>query len=291
MTSSLPQRIGKVQGKPIDSDFPATARTALSYVLKDLDQRFYLVSRDAVILELNRIGRITRDDVEGQGIRDFLEEVRVRLHLLTWYQVYLFCERVYAKLLSEFTEEYRVVVTLAEVRQYFTDEINQIVHEENLAFHFVDGQFSRRGRAQTQRAIERAGVVLSDPRFETVRKFYNKARQSFDRRPDPDNENCVKDALCALEACIEVLTSRNASRDFEKTVRQLQGNQSDQIPVPVGESMIKIHGYRGSGQGVSHAAIQGNRVSQTEAELVLSLTASYITYLIDLFPQKEEIPF
>ena len=56
--------------------------------------------------------------------------------------------------------------------------------------------------------------------------------------------------------------------------------------------MIKLHGYRGSGRGVAHAALEGNRVSEIDAELVLSLTAAYITYLVDLFPDSEdEIPF
>ncbi|HEY9756337.1 MAG TPA: hypothetical protein V6C97_14315 [Oculatellaceae cyanobacterium] len=165
------------------------------------------------------------------------------------------------------------------------------MEEENLAFHFSDGQFHRRGRLQTQKAFERVGAVLAAHRLEKVKSHYNNARKFFDTRPTPDFENCVKEALCALEACIEILTAKNASKDFEKAIRQLQGNNPNQIPSPIGEGMIKLHSYRGSGQGVAHASLQGNRVAVVDAELVLSLVAAYITYLVDLFPVAEDVPF
>jgi hypothetical protein len=95
-----------------------------------------------------------------------------------------------------------------------------------------------------------------------------------------------------LEACLEILTQKPASKDFTKVVKQLQGNAIDEIPPPVAEGMIKLHGYRGSGQGVAHAALAGTKVSELEAELVLNLVASYITYLVDLFSHPEdEVPF
>jgi hypothetical protein len=51
--------------------------------------------------------------------------------------------------------------------------------------------------------------------------------------------------------------------------------------------MIKIHAYRGSGQGVSHVAEQGTRVTELEAELMINLVAAYVTYLVDLYPYEE----
>ena len=288
--ASFSQRMGTSQGKLIDNDFPLNARTALAYVFADLQYKSYLVAEEQIIRELHRIGRITKGDVTESDDRTLASRVANRLYKLAWHQVYFFCERVYAKLLMG-VGDYDEIVCLAEVRDYFTSEVNLILEEENLAFHFVDGQFHRRGRAQTQKSLERVGTVLSDPRLEAVKNHFNKARRFFDGRPISDSENCVKEALCALEACVEVLTSKNASREFEKSIKQLQGNAPNQIPAPIGEGMIKLHGYRGSGQGVAHAATQGNRVLQIDAELVLSLVAGYVTYLADLYPLKEDFPF
>lgn len=289
---SISQRLGRDPGKIIDNDFPSTARTALSYLLADLREKGYLVYDSIFMRELNRIGRITKRDIIQPEPQDFQNQIYVRIIRLSWYRVYFFCERIYFKLLNCIgNENDEYYLSLAEVRAYFTNEINLIMDEENLAFHFLDGQFYRRGRAQTQKAFERVGAVLASPRLEKVKNHYNKARRFFDERPNPDVGNCVKESLCALEASVEILTSRNASKDFEKVIRQLQGNGPNQIPSPIGEGMIKLHSYRGSGQGVSHASIQGNRVDLIDAELVLSLVASYITYLFDLFPSEEDISF
>ncbi len=84
---------------------------------------------------------------------------------------------------------------------------------------------------------------------------------------------------------------QTGSKDFTQVVKQLRGNDPGQIPAPLVEGMIKLYAYRGSGKSVTHAALQGNRVSEVEAELVLNLVASYVTYLVDLFPQLEDIPF
>ena len=276
----------------IENDFPSSARTALIYLLVDLQKKSFLVDSSNIILELNRIGRFTKGDFEQTKDESFIDKISNRIHKLSWVQVYRFCERIYSKLLkdvgSDFDDWY---ISLAEVQNYFSDELNLILEEDNFAFYFSDGIFRRRGKAQTQKAFERVGAVLINPKFERVKNHYNKARKFFDKQPKPDLENCVKEALCALEASIEILTDKKASKEFVKVIGQLKGNGPKQIPPPIGEAMIKLHGYRGSGQGVSHSSIHGNRVELIDAELVLSLVASYITYLISLFPLEEEIPF
>ena len=133
--------------------------------------------------------------------------------------------------------------------------------------------------------------LLDQPRFKKAKYHYNKARHFFNQRPNSDTENCVKECLCALEACVEVVTGEIASKNFSKVVKRQTSNAPGKIPPPIAEGMIKLHAYRGSGQGVAHAASHGNRVTVSEAELVLNLTAAYITYLADLYPEEEEIPF
>ncbi len=289
--SSLRQRLGQHAGQIIDNDFPNDARIALSYLLDDLFEKGFLVKKEEIIRELNRIGRITKGDLEQTSNKSFINQVSVRINQFDWPQVYFFCERLYDKLLKPVVYDYIEITSLEEEREYFSKEINTILEEENLAFRFIDGKFHRKGRAQTQKVIARTSTVLSDPRLSKVKYHFNKAREFFDKRPMPDNENCIKEALCSLEACIEILTTKSASQDFPKAVRQLQGNKPRQIPAPIVEGMIKLHGYRGSGEGVSHAALEGTRVSTLESELILSLAASYITYLVDLFTPEDDIPF
>jgi len=262
------------------------------------DKKYLRNDWGEIITELYRTGRLAESEFNFDFDTPFSERLQAILPKLKWYQVYQFCERVYENLLElrEFySEELSTVVvdeSLPDTKGFFTDELNLILAEDNLAFHFVDEKFERRGRAQTQVSFQRVGTVLNYPILSKVRGYYSKARKFFDQRPNPDMENCIKESLCALEACVEALTGKPASNDFTKVINQLKGNDPKQIPAPIAEAMIKLHAYRGSGQGVAHAALQGTKVSEIEAELVLSLVATYITYLVDLLMETEnEVPF
>jgi hypothetical protein len=283
--------LNRKSGEFIDTDLPSSARIALHYLFSDLYNKNYLVGENEFLIELFRTGRITTDKLPDNE-STFMQKVSHCLNKLDWLHVYVFCGRVYEKLLrgigNYFDELY---VDVDSVRIYYTNEINRILDEENLGYQFVDGEFRRRGKFQTQRTLDHTGMVLADPALERILKYYNKARRFFEKLETPDYENCVKDAMCSIEACIEVLTGKDASTNFDKVVKQLEGNGQRQIPVPIAQSLVKLHSYRGSAQGVGHAAITGNRVNAADAELVLSLTAAHITYLTMIFPIEDEIPF
>src|SRR5690606_19554880 len=123
------------------------------------------------------------------------------------------------------------------------------------------GQFERRGRAQTQKSIKKMGSVLADSNLNEARKHYNKAIKFFNQTPEPDYHNCVKEALCAFECAVEICTGKSASSNFTQTMKELEGIAKDKIPTPIAQSMNKIYAYRGSGQGISHSAPNGYRVT------------------------------
>jgi hypothetical protein len=289
---SFNQRVGLEQSKPIDNDLPVNVRTALAYVMVDLSERDYLKGRESTYKELLRTGRLSEADFNHNYNTTFFFKMVEPLQQMDWWRIYIFLERVYSQLLTSeksYDEENHTWIertSLAEVQKYFINEINTILAEDNLAYYFADGQFMRRGRAQTQKSFQRMGTVLSNPLLSNVRDHYNKAHKFFDERPEPDVENCVKEAVCALEACLEVLTKSNVSGNFAKAVKQIQ-----EIPPTIAGGMIQLYAYRGDGKGVAHAAPQGSKVTEIEAELVLNLVASHITYLVDLLSQPDEIPF
>lgn len=75
-------------------------------------------------------------------------------------------------------------------------------------------------------------------------------------------------------------------------MQKLGGIEYDKIPSPIIGAMIKIFAYRGTAEGVAHGITKGLRVSSTEAELVLSIVAAFITYLVSFFDGlKDEPPF
>ena len=289
------QRYGLESSKPITESFPDSAILAFGYFFEELEARGVLQNYIDIRRELLRTSRLDEGEFDHDNKAISLLITGVFRHI-KWWQIYVFLERIYKNLLTGVERQIGYdeweVSELSEVKKFFTREVNNILAEENIAFQFESGEFVRRGRAQTQKSIKRVGTVLSDPKLFQTKIHYSKALEFFHTMPIADAENCVKEALCAIEACLEALTEKPASRDFKSTVRKLQGNEEKQIPSPVAEGMIKLHAYRGSGKGIAHAAIDGNKVTVLEAELVLNISADYITYLADLLSEPErEIPF
>jgi hypothetical protein len=215
---------------------------------------------------------------------------------MSWQLVYAFIERVYDNLLTEKSiylgdDDWRLDSPLDQVREQFTSEINALFSEENLAYVFSDGVFNKPGRPQTQKNIIRAQAVLTDPRLLPVKQLFVKAQDFFSSRP-PDYENAVKEAVCALEAAVEIRSGKKVSKDFTGEMEKLSGNAAEKIPAPIAQAMIKLHAYRGAAKAVAHANPTGLNVSKYDAELVLSISAALITYVSDFFDSIEpDIPF
>lgn len=295
-TTKLPfnKRFG-VDGKDVDQDFPSAARNSFFCLLDELFLENSLKPLRDIERELLRTAGLpkasTTYNYYSEEFRDVLEEP---IHQIVWWRLFSFIERVYAKLLTasteydEFSGEMVEANSCEKVRSYFAEEINQIMMENDMAYQFTDGSFQRRGRAQTQKSTQRVGVVLASSELTSVRKHFNKALAFFNQIPEPDIENCLKESVCALENCLEVLTGTPLGKEgFPRRIKQIP-----EIPGIIAESMIKIYAYRGAAPGVAHGTSNGSKVSILEAELVLSLIASYITYLVDsLSKPEEDVPF
>lgn len=290
------QRFGIEVNKVIYNDFPITARIGLFNLLTIFAENRY-VFWGAIRTELLRTARI-----EYHEINEYLyvNDCKDILYDMEWHKIFIFCERVYHNLLHEVghsecgynnTEEYIVDKTLSEVREYFSKELRNLLLEENISISFENGEFIRIGRVQTQKNINKVNSVLIDPKLQRVKQHYQKAQKCFNATPFPDYENCIKEAICALESCADILTGEDISKDFSSRLKKYGGSSEEKIPTPIIESIVKIYGYRGTGKGVAHGNIKGLRVTKIEAELVLSLTAVYITYLVDFFSSENEVPF
>jgi hypothetical protein len=292
-TVPFKQRFGFETGSAVEEGFPVDARIGLAHILAGMCNS-NMCDIVMIMKELYRVARIPHPpDVDYD--RPTFEVLYDKIEGMKWNTVYDFCERIYNKALRsvlDYLDGDKITKSLDEVKTYFSEELNQMLEEENVAYQFVDGRFQRRGHAQTQKIFQRMGSVLTRKELVKVRQHYNKALHFFNQKPEPDSENCIKDAICALEACLSQYYEEDFSTNFSRAVNRHRGNGATQIPGPIAESIIRVYGFRGSGQGVAHAAPNGNKVSELEAELILNLVGSYITYISDLLLfEQRSIPF
>lgn len=66
----------------------------------------------------------------------------------------------------------------------------------------------RKGYIQTTKSVNKVMSVLTDPKLTKTRTHYMKAIEYFYNMKNPDYENTIKESVCALEASLIALFSR-----------------------------------------------------------------------------------
>lgn len=277
----------------IDNDCPETTRIGLIHLLKALVARRYVEGWKEVSAELERIARVRPGD-ETEAARESAEGILLGL---PWDRVFDFCERLHSHLAQQVdwfngeTERLEVVTPKPEVQEYISAELRRLFLEENLAFEFSGGMVRRRGRRNTAERVSRAELVLGDPRFSAARGHFNKALKYFRNVSDPDPENVVKEAVCAVEATARVLFP-SAGPTLGDVVKSITGNGLGQVPKPIAQTFHGLYGFRSGGEGVGHGGAEGGPVTMELAEYVLASAASQTVFLVDLASASEpDVPF
>lgn len=283
----------------IDNAFPATARTALLHLLYDLVSKQYVEGWPAIANELQRIGRLAPSNYDRGSISDqrtSKADAENALVSLEWDKAFDFCERLHGRLARAIgyydQSEYVVTKAREEVQAYIADEIQQIFVEEGFAFEFSGGAVRRRGRKHTVDLTTRAQFVLGDTRLASAKRHYEKALQFFRNPSEPDYENTVKEAVCAVEATGRALFPAAKASTLGDLAKWLVTSQDVSIPKALGQTFTAIYAFRSGGEGIGHGGSSGGAATAEVAEYVLAVCASQVIYLVDLANAREsEIPF
>lgn len=268
----------------------------------DLVERRYVDGWVNVTRELQRIARrppINYDSSRTADIEKARFDANDVLQDMPWDRVYDFCERLHSRLATNVTEhtggynnDYEEVVSKTEVQEYIGTEIQRLFAEEGFAFEYSDGLVRRGGRKHTVDLTTRAQVVLGDPALMLARKHYDKALQFFRNRAAPDYENCVKEAVCAVEAAGKLLFPSAKASTLGDVIKWLQKAKEISVPPGLLQVVTGIYAFRNGGEGVGHGASEGGVATQEVAEFVLAVCASQIIYFVDLANGREtEAPF
>ena len=224
------------------------------------------------------------------------ESRRAILSALRWEKVYDFCERLHGHLARDvgysWNDEYQVTTPMRDVQAFIAEELQRLFLEEGLAFEFTDGLVRRRGRKHMVDVSTKAQVVLGDTRLAGARRHYAKALQFFRNPAQPDFENTVKEAVCAVEAAGKALFPAAKAATLGDLSKWLVATKDVSVPKALGQTLTGIYAYRSGGDGVGHGGAEGGPATVEVAEYVLAVCASQIIYLVDVSNgQETDIPF
>jgi hypothetical protein len=188
-------------------------------------------------------------------------------------------------------QEPGIIKARSEVQEYIASELQRLFLEDHLAFEFSNGLVRRRGRRNTAEKVARAELVLGDPRLSAALGHFNKALRYFRNVSQPDHENAVKEAVCAVEATARALFP-SAGSTLGDVLKSITGSEVGQLPKPIAKTFEGLYGFRSGGEGVGHGGTTGGPVTKELAEYSLALAASQIVLLVDLsIALESEVPF
>jgi hypothetical protein len=176
----------------------------------------------------------------------------------------------------EFYEICEALVKVAKDEVQVVARIEALFATESLAYAMTKDGITWRYAAPAREAVEEAGRLLVEvPELRAPAQQWRKAQQHLSKRP-PDHENCVKDAVGALEGVARILTGKKAA-----TLSMILPDLAKKVGMhkALEKAIDKLYAYRGDEEGVAHGATSVESANlAAEAEMVLHWTAGAIVY-------------
>jgi hypothetical protein len=247
----------------IQEDVPESARIGLFYILEDYLQYIDHINYYSDICMALRIPYKERNTIISSYGDDLSYPIQELLMSCDWWRVYDICEITYKSTRSH--------------RYDLSEKINKLLVDEQLSFTMKDGKIEKIGSGYIDAEIKEARYLLKEPEFRGADRHFEKAIKSLNERPKPDVENCIKDAIAAIESVGRVIVNdENAllSDIIKSSVKK------GIIPQPLDQTFQKVYAYRGNEPGVAHGAVGESKITVDEAELILAMSAAMILYLV-----------
>ncbi|HPU93058.1 MAG TPA: hypothetical protein PKU99_02815 [Candidatus Saccharicenans sp.] len=270
---------------PIYEDAPEKLRIGLWNLIQDYVRNNNLPDYESLYLKITSWLKIKRQEM----INPFREIEYLIITKLEWYQLFELIERFFDLIVFYGYDEgdYRrrvIPEQVGKIRYDYTVEINRLFEDENIGWRLKKGQLERIGPnfLETE-VIQKTRDILKNQVFAGPNNQFNKAIWFLSKRPDPDLENCVKEAVGALEGVARLLIN-DKTVSLGKAVDKL--NAMGKIRKPFDKIFHVLYGFASNEPGVRHAAVKPSNMSVPEASFVLYSSAVCILFLCETFGYK-----
>lgn len=252
-------------------DVPMTARIGLYHLIEVHFDQWDKETNVAYLELYKRICVALRIPRDRGASTSRIASVRIErlCNSCLWWQFYDICEVVLNML---HTERYYV----GDWKD-FAIEVNALFREEQLGFELKGGKIEKVGSGFIDAQVKEVRYLLKEPEFKGADQQFEKAIRALNVRPSPDKENCIKDAIGAIESVVRIITNNEKAMLNDVIHNSVRRGV---IPKPLDQTFIKLYAYRGNEPGVAHGAVGESTVTIDEAELVLAMSAAMIIYLV-----------
>lgn len=183
-----------------------------------------------------------------------------------WYKVYDYIEAIMRHLAKQNAGRETLVA--------FQQSVNELLVEYELGWKMEKGKIQYRGTEVFEHAVQAAHQTLARASRSTAAGELQEALRDLSRRPNPDRTGAIQHSMAALECVM-----RDLAGESGQTLGQVLKNHGGTlgIPAPLDIAVDKLWGY--SSREGRHL-VEGRDPSPAEAELVATVAASVVTYLL-----------
>jgi len=249
----------------IHEDVPDSARIGFFYILEELLEYVNQIDFYSNICMALRIPYRTRNITISSYAEDMATPIEELIMSCDWWRFYDICELMYKSL------------NFSPYKQSLSEKINKLFVDEQLGFEMRNGKIEKVGSGFIDANIKEARYLLKEPEFKSADELFEKAIKALNERPNPDVENCIKDAVATVESVGKIIRKDKNAR-IDNIIKD--ATQKGVIPHLLGAPIIKLYAYRGDEPAVAHGGIEPSKVTVDEAEFVLAMSAAIIIYLV-----------
>lgn len=255
-------------------DVPERARVGLYHIVEQFFEQEHreayleLYKEVCVALRIPRNRHIWQDHQASAAIESLIMQC-------DWWEFYDICDVMYKTLEYPWRN-----------KEELSGEINTLFREEQLGFEIREGKIEKVGSGFIDAKVKEVRYLLKEPEFKSADELFEKAIKALNERPNPDVENCIKDAVATVES-VGKITRKDKNARIDNIIKE--AIQKGVIPRLLGDPIIKLYAYRGNEPAIAHGGIEPSKVTEDEAEFVLAITAAIIIYLVKKRSKLEAI--
>ncbi len=205
-------------------------------------------------------------DARNQWRGPIRHEIQSLINGCDWFKVYDLIEVLYASFAQsdEDSDGDNAGVFAREINDFFTDE--------GIGWQIADGKIVTRGTEAFETVVTEAASALATAERPTAAKHLHEALQDLSRRPEPDLPGAAYHAMGSLECVVRDLTG-----DPKATLGKILERRPGLLPKPLDTALSQVWGYASN---EARHVLEGRDISREEAELLVGLSATVITYLL-----------
>ena len=176
---------------------------------------------------------------------------------------------------------YRKVERALDKWRVLSEELNDLLEEEGAMWRMRHGEIVPVLPDEVDAVIDDAYSAAGALSGGGTRIHLQKARRFLGLRPDPELENAVKEAVCAMEAAVK---DRSGINHFEKGLKRLK--QQKRLADPWSQTVDNLFGKASRAYQVRHGHTIPSSMGFEEARDLVSLAAVLVQHLSSIKPAQ-----